>query len=680
MARGKKLIGLCLFMLALLPFLPAAQAGARLFPNGSVQYLRVAGAEGLRAYIDANGSYSSQDSLGKGGQQYGNTYKIILDEPGDLLLYPLSFEAGARLELYGDFALKNSLLSMGVLESSREKPYRYPAQAGTYYYRVENHAAPAARVTVYAGFVPANPVSAAEPSSQWARDKSSAKAVPYALVNSADQLAEFIHRDMAPASLDTVENSQPTPHYQITVDQPGLLVFAPLKEGGFGSLQVYSNAALTSRLLRAEMVVGTHEGFPGLPVEPGTYYYDCRDELNAFKTTMAVYVGFIPGYGQPGFLEGRVASSFIQSMAKKPGAVEAVPSPVADAASFLAGLDKAKPVLRDKVSGERQGKLARLELPEGGLLLLAARGNSYSTARLYNNAALTSRLLDFNVDLSTTRFQVHPIYLDKGVYYYRVGSDFSSKFNVDTYLGFIPASSVLKVRGITLGSGETSAEVAFDLHDAYNPDSYRALVRVVPGVVGARSLNDPRAWGESNNSNALEGRVFTAIRNGVYTARVAGTGLQSYLAVFEVSGIREQALPAPAPITETPPTAVPPTKAPDTPVPPTEIPVTPPPRTEAPPTAVPATPVPPTQAPPTQAPATPAQTTVVPPAETPGTTASPNSDEYNLAEAVAYILRLEGIAREHGLLKEPEDLYTMEALAVYMQKLETSLDSHGIDY
>ncbi len=68
--------------------LMAAQADANLMENGSVQYAYLDNEEGLRQYIDADGMYASQENVKFG--KYGKTYKIIIEESGELLICPLS--------------------------------------------------------------------------------------------------------------------------------------------------------------------------------------------------------------------------------------------------------------------------------------------------------------------------------------------------------------------------------------------------------------------------------------------------------------------------------------------------------------------------------------------------------------------------------------------------------------
>lgn len=152
--RGLGLLALLCALMAPAPF--RARADVNLLPSGSVRYVHVSDAGGLRSYIDGNGSYSSEDVFIEGGK-YGNTYKIILDEPGELLVYPLSGQSGITLELYADSQLNIRLREMAALSDSLGEPYHVMAEAGTYYYRIFNPGAPESKATVFVGFSPAKP-------------------------------------------------------------------------------------------------------------------------------------------------------------------------------------------------------------------------------------------------------------------------------------------------------------------------------------------------------------------------------------------------------------------------------------------------------------------------------------------------------------------------------------------
>ena len=86
------IVMVCLFAGA-----PHAMADANLMENGSVVYAWINDPDELRNYIEDEGQYASYDYLQK--DELSNVYKIVLDEPGQLIFAPLSTER-TNIELY----------------------------------------------------------------------------------------------------------------------------------------------------------------------------------------------------------------------------------------------------------------------------------------------------------------------------------------------------------------------------------------------------------------------------------------------------------------------------------------------------------------------------------------------------------------------------------------------------
>ena len=543
MKKSRLLMIMALVIMAgLIAGTPAAKADANLMENGSVQYAFVESADDMVAYVDNNGLYASVDLMEKKFSGYGNIYKIILDEPGELFIYPFAISANDfSFSLYSDFQLSSLLFSQKCVQGTHQEPYSIPLDAGTYYYRIgRNNGTGAVKTTVYLGF---RALSGNKVSENAFNPKKYTEA-SYAIVRNEDELADFIHSDMAHSSQDIIETkwSGYTNVFQLTVDQPGRLIFVPLMRNGDARLMVFSNNDLTSLLLRAEHEnVISSQMMASVNVDPGTYYYYSYRWNGTQELALSVYIGFIPDT-----LPAEIHSTYSVSE-NDPGATEIHPFTMDAPDEFNQKINGRLPDCTDTIQTKwtGEGDVYRFTLDESGMLYIWSSEEKYQYC-YYN--LYYSKNLDVPViyrektskDGLPDTDHINSIYLDAGTYYFRVYRwNGTGTTTIKTYFGFYPISNVISVGLTELSADQKSVRVYFETNEDYNPDMMKAQIRVNNGKIGSFKMNNQDFWNERDLSNAIESHDFMATKNGYYTARIAGNGLQPYLLTFEVTGIAE---------------------------------------------------------------------------------------------------------------------------------------------
>lgn len=539
-----------LLVVCMITSMPRAEADAKLMENGSVTYAFVSDRSEITDYVNENGNYSSFDTLTTDWKCYGNTYKIILDEPGVLYVYPLSNSpSDIRFCLYSNFQLTSELVKESFLIGTGKPCYEIKLDAGSYWYRAERwNGTGTVNAVVYFGFSSASNNRSLKDNSEECYDVTTYGEVQYAIVCDGDELADYIHHNIAYSSQDIITTNWKgsTDIYQISIDQPGYLIFAPIQINQDARLYLYSNNALTSCLMTMDYIDNINqERFYGLEVEPGTYYY-CSKRWNATgDLKLSVYIGFVPS--DKAAID--VNSYLNATISETDYNISFTPDTVENIHEFVAGIENRQPDFQDTIntSWSGNGDLHGFTLPESGLVYIWSTSgkNGDFKFNLYNDRALNSRIIygkEVIEDKAKVPLEknVTCVYLDAGTYYYQVyrWNDMGAS-TIESYFAFTPSSSILTVESIDLSQDKKTATIRFSINDAYNPDQQKALIRIEKGRVTARSADYNGKWDFETLENAIESHEYIAKENGIYTARIAGNGLQTHLCYFEVTGLED---------------------------------------------------------------------------------------------------------------------------------------------
>ena len=533
----------CLFLMLLLMItVPGAKADANLMDNGSVAYAWIKEPDELRAYIENEGIYASYDYLE--GEELSNVYKIVLDEPGQLIFAPLSPDRTA-VELFSDYALKVSLGKFESTENSRGTFTSFSLEPGTYYYRSHHKASVYhSGITVFMGFLPDSSVL---------HENKTQSAIKYPEVNlvsvsSPDELASYIDNNGEPTSSDRIEEKAKnglTPTYQFTINEKGTLYVCPIATlGSYVTISVFGNQDLSSRLLHEKCDKSSYGNIYSIDLDPGTYYYFLDRWNSYYQTNIYAFLGFTPKD-----VTNRQDRYFTDNVAE--GTIE-IPH-VQSAEEFRQFLQNGQYVFKDATKINKRGPVRSFSLAEQSLVYWfidtnRTSGSSYD-GYLFSDKNLISKVGEYTI--TTREFQTY--ILDAGTYYYynynHTGTRDSDEAR--TYIAYTPASDAIRIESTALSDDKKSVTVIFDIADEYNPDQYKSQVRIENGVVKARSILNADVWKDDTRDNAIESHEFIATENGVYTARISGNSLSPYLLTFEVTGIESDA-EAESPAEDTP--------------------------------------------------------------------------------------------------------------------------------
>lgn len=534
MNKGKMLWALVSAVL-LLCVCAAAQADANLLENGSVQYAYVESEDALRTWIDNFGAYSVQEEIDN-ETQYSNIYKIVLDEPGQLVICPLArYRAGSTddftFSLYADFALQSEIAGTKTRTNDRQSMLLQNVDAGTYYFRIRqrDYSWLNAILTVYIGFIPVNGGMRTDTVTEEAMAKSRIEfdSVNVAWVHTVSEFAQMVDHDLAYASYDQLGQQEQSAWRQFEIEKPGRLLVLPLIQNTFEScVEIYSDATCSSKILSGKSVRSDRETILYVTVEPGVYYYRSYNSYSG--NDQATYLGFIP---DDGIVED---DRFAEAPARVTTPINArVLNAAAEFTDFVNG---SKPTFGSTISDKSNTTVYSFTLDEGGVAYFATICSRYEGAlHLYSNRSCTSRIMRMDIKDS---MNACAIFLEAGTYYLRPTTSYSADISQTTYVGFVPTSKILSVANVRQDAEK--AVVRFEIDDLYNPDLSRAQVRVEPGYVHARLIGSADFWKESERTNAIESHEFIATENGVYTARISGNGLPAYMLTFEVTGIGEE--------------------------------------------------------------------------------------------------------------------------------------------
>ena len=272
------------------------QAAANTLTNESVVYPYVSDEEAFRDYIDNDGAYASQDTITTAWKGYSEVHKIVLDEPGTLLICPLAPDNGINFQLYNNFALTSLVKTDRTRPSNRDGISGYKLDAGTYYYRGERwNGYDPITFTTYLGFIPdsGNLKTDTSFTSTTVRDASE---VTYTTVSKPEDLNTYINNDGAFASQDTITTNWTgqSDLHKFTVAENGWLFIHPLCENNNIDWKLYSNIDLTSCLLTTRTRSNSSQGISAIYLKAGTYYYRGERWNGYDPITFTTYLGFMP--------------------------------------------------------------------------------------------------------------------------------------------------------------------------------------------------------------------------------------------------------------------------------------------------------------------------------------------------------------------------------------------------
>ena len=500
-----------------------ARADANLQENGSVIYAWIKDPNELRTYIDENGLCSSLDVMK--ANEYSNVNKIIIDEPGQLVFAPLSQTAGT-IRVYSDFGLVSEILSMHAVGNSQETFKTCYVEKGTYYYRSCNQRSDW-RISVFVGFIP----DSGKLKQEWVfqKDDKNYEEVQLIPVSSPDELSSYVDHDGIPTRKIRQIKDAVSETCQFTVSEPGTLVIAPITQKVNERFRLFSNSDLSSRFLTCNGIGSCRDGMNLISLQPGTYYFNTYNPNN--DADVYLYLGF--------FEEEAERVDRYATIPDHDGETEM---------SKVTGIDDLKQKIQNSdytysektVAGSRSS-IRKLVLDDTSMVYIYSVADHYNVSlNLYSDSKLISKI-DSMRSLCPDQegHQIHSYLLDPGEYYiFSYNSDYYDAKSY-VYLGYTPVSDIISVESIQLNDDKTAATVKFTIANDYDPDQYKGQVRIEKGVLKVLSANNSDVWKEKTRENAIESHEFVATENGVYTARLTGNELATYLLTFEVTGIKD---------------------------------------------------------------------------------------------------------------------------------------------
>lgn len=546
-----------LLLYALIALLPAAKADAHLSENGSVTYAIVKDEDSFRKYIDHDGAFSSCDEVKP--DESSNHYKIVVDVPGDLLICPLADYVNApfltpKFELYSNFKMTSQIATYEFVISDLYDFKRCHVEPGTYYYRSlggspnYNRKRNTNVLTVYIGFIPDD--ESLVPSSdfpQYGGTRDNVATADYIYVNNSQELYDYINQNGMYSLQTILELHELSKVYAVTFDEPGDLMICPMVNEkptpGFFSTEVsiYTNSDLSSVILNsAKAWENCNFEYYRITVNPGTYYLRAIGGAGPSwgNNVLTVYLGFLPSSGvfpaDQGLQKDDGVCRQIQcaKVSDKQEYFDMARNSSNVAMSAMLELHELSEVYSFKV--DEPGRLLVCGITDGRV----SSGFYSPEIMIYSNAALSSQVIKQSSSKPENLYYSE-LLVEEGTYYLRLlgGTPNGNKKTATTnvYIGFIPTSEILRIDHIETTGAET--EVVFSIVDSYDPDQSRALVRVVPGRVLPYNADNQDVWHYENMDNAIESHTFIAAENGIYTARICGNGLETYLLTFEITGI-----------------------------------------------------------------------------------------------------------------------------------------------
>ena len=292
---GISVLGVVVLAIISIMLVVPAKAVEKTLSNGSVVYKYVKNTQELVDYIDANGVYSSQDTITTSWSGVGDAHMVKISEPGTLIIIPLCKNNNIDVNVYSNFSLTAKLGAVGSRESSWQSVNTFKVKKGTYYYQGSRwNGYNPITYTTYVGFIPDSgkmKVISKLP----AVSDASIKTVKYHSLTNTD-FASLINANVAYSSQDTITTdwSGYSPVHKFTIKTAGWLYVYPLGPNNNVDWKLYTNADLTSCI----MTTNTRETITDKPgkvyLDPGTYYYRGTRWNGYNPFTYTTYMGFMP--------------------------------------------------------------------------------------------------------------------------------------------------------------------------------------------------------------------------------------------------------------------------------------------------------------------------------------------------------------------------------------------------
>lgn len=183
------------------------------------------------------------------------------------------------------------------------------------------------------------------------------------------------------------------------------------------------------------------------------------------------------------------------------------------------------------------GAVHKLVVKQDGWIILKGTA-TYSPLQyieVFSNSSLNNKIARLN--MNTTKGDSMSVYVNKGNYYYRCinNGSFSSIHTV--YAGFIPSSSKLQVKSITLSKDKATAVVKFKTNLDYD------TIRTVYENVYYTDIEKDNVWKTTDRKNCAKNLKFTVSKNGTYSSRIcpfSSDEMFGYIIKFKVSGIKNK--------------------------------------------------------------------------------------------------------------------------------------------
>lgn len=457
----------------------------------AVPVIPISSMDELQQHINKDGAYSSQDVL---ALSESAVHKITVEKSGYLVIKAYCSQGSvSSITLYSNASLISKITDLTYIGQTGNTLVYY-LEKGDYYYKVQS-AANDNTATVYIGTAPT---------------PEEIKEVTLSLSNmtTLDDLQDYINQGGAYSSYDLLgkDNLAPdTISHKITVPEDGFLVLRPsFSAGTSNSMYLYNDVGLTS-IISATTIGGNCI----YQLNRGEYYYKLQS-LYITKNTATVYTGFAP--------LKKVATSIINLTNM---------SSVNDLQAYIdqEGAYSNHDLLgRDNLALDSM--VYKITVKQSGFLVLhpSFTGDTLHRITLYRDAELKSVLNATRVDSNTI------CYLDKGNYYYKLQSLYTTNNTATMYTGFIPTAPKIKVKSTKLHNDKASANVLFQTGCNYQE------IAIVKGSVSYSDLNNDTIW---SKKNVVANSKYTITANGTYTAKIteANTNL-SYMVSFQVSGIK----------------------------------------------------------------------------------------------------------------------------------------------
>ena len=389
----------------------------------------------------------------------------------------------------------------------------------------------------------------------------------YTVVKNEDELISLIRSGgVLYSTYDEMSIAKPySSKYSFTLEEDGRLYAALYSNRCDAALRLFSDREMTNELLVAENIESTNDAIVFVDLKKGTYY--CYYVLTAGRKTdtdAATYLGFVPGYGKPGFDENAVRSggNLLRDEEEyaedeyaeeeyEEGAeysVTTVQLPVyGSEKEFEEAVRDGEGYSDDLYDDSYDPADRRFTVEESGYLLVQINNNDWWSFSVFEDAYVQSEILRVDPgaydDGEDTGRALYRVYLDPGAYWYTVPP--TDRTDV-LRLGFVPAGRIISLQDCRLSADGVGAEVSFSVCEEYLPGGTDAELRVARGTLLNRRINNPELDKDTEWVGMIRGTEAKLPGPGIYTARIGGGDLPPFQFTFEVGADVPAAAEAPA--------------------------------------------------------------------------------------------------------------------------------------